>query len=277
MKRNAKQPGSRQGALSRILALLIVTVGIECSFGQGTIVHITFDGPPPIPGELYVFREYYEAGMAFVALKDPRGYGDFVRMNKYPYYPYPYNGTAYIQANLFAPIEVRSLAGLPFGLISVDLAEFDAGTPPETSTVRFIGFRSDGSVVTNRFTTDGLIWVEGVPDFQTFYFGPEFSEGLTRVWIERASWLDFSLDNLYVYIIPEPSPVLLSLGGGLLFLAVRGRRPCSNARGHLAAEECRRDAHLTTPVGPRGRPDAVWDQPQGGSNPKRRQNSSTGA
>lgn len=118
---------------------------------------------------------------------------------------------------------MRTLNQLPFGLVSVDLAEYAADNP-RSSTVRFIGFRSDGGVVTNTFTTDGLIWVEGVPDFQTFYFGPEFHEGLTRVWIERASWTSFCMDNLYVYVIPEPTAwALLSLGSGLLFWLPRRR------------------------------------------------------
>ncbi len=52
-------------------------------------------------------------------------------------------------------------------------------------------------------------------DFQTLYFGPEFS-GLVQVRIPTYGW---SLDNLVV-TIPEPS------AGGLLFLgAVFGRAP----------------------------------------------------
>lgn len=224
MKPVAGQSSRRCRSVRRTLAFWWIILGVSPCFGQGTIVHITFDGPPPIPGEEHGFREYYESGMAFIALPDNIGYRGFGRVNKYPYFPYAYNGTAYISFSPFGPIEVRSLNGMPFGLVSVDLAEEGAFEPVLPSTIRFVGYRWDGSVVTNQFTTDGLVWVGGVADFQTFYFGPEFSGGLTRVWIEQASWGGFALDNLYVSIIPEPcSGTILGLGAAVLLWSLRRR------------------------------------------------------
>ncbi len=98
-----------------------------------------------------------------------------------------------------------------FDLRSVDLAENSFSTEP--ATVQFVGYRPDGSFITTEFTTDGINDMTGpLADFQTFYFGPEFS-GLTRVEIPTFGW---SLDNL-VIAIPEPGGgVLLLLGAGLV-------------------------------------------------------------
>ncbi len=97
--------------------------------------------------------------------------------------------------------------GSEFGLSSVDLAEWSTDYP-EPVRVRFIGYKPDGSTVTTDLVTDGSIDGTGpLADFQTLYFGPEFS-GLVRVRIPTYGW---SLDNLVV-TIPEPS------AGGLLFL-----------------------------------------------------------
>ncbi len=97
--------------------------------------------------------------------------------------------------------------GSAFQMVSLDLAEFST-LYQEPLVVRFLGYHPDGSMVTTDFITDGIIDGTGpVADFQTFYFGPEFS-GLTRVEIPTYGW---SLDNLVV-TIPEPSV------GGLLFL-----------------------------------------------------------
>jgi hypothetical protein len=97
---------------------------------------------------------------------------------------------------------------------------------PYAVTVPFVGYRFDGSVVNTSFTTDGIIDGTGpIADFQTFYFGPEFS-GLTRVEIPTYGW---SLDNLYVSV-PEPGTVALMIFG--LVIAVgwglkrTSRQPC---------------------------------------------------
>ena len=90
---------------------------------------------------------------------------------------------------------------------------------PDAVTVHFIGYRSDGSIVTQDFTTDGIIDGTGPGvDFQTFHFGQEFS-GLTRVEIPTFGW---SLDNLVV--VPEPSTVALAIAGGpILWVRLRRR------------------------------------------------------
>jgi hypothetical protein len=63
------------------------------------------------------------------------------------------------------------------------------------------------------------------PNFQTFYFGPEFS-GLTRVEIPSYGW---SLDNLYVSV-PEPGTFALMILGMGTVVVLRFKRGRHEAR-----------------------------------------------
>jgi len=60
----------------------------------------------------------------------------------------------------------------------VDLTEYST-VVPDPVTIPFIGFRPDGSTVTNSFTTPGYSGT-GPLTFQTYLFGPEFI-GVNRV------------------------------------------------------------------------------------------------
>jgi hypothetical protein len=96
-----------------------------------------------------------------------------------------------------------------FDLIAVDLAEYSTFFQ-EPVSVRFLAYRTDGSIVTTTLVTDGIIDGTGpLADFQTFYFGAEF-RGLTRVEMPNSGW---SLDNLVVSV-PEPT------AGALLFTGI---------------------------------------------------------
>lgn len=190
------------------VAVPLVISLYQCQ-GQGT-VQITFDRPPVSP---VVVPNYSESGILFTAILDPQGYGGIYRVPSWAM-SYPYNGTAFIQCALISPVEVTSRSGLPFGLISVDLAE-QLKTIPNAVTAQFTGYRLDGSSVTASFTTDGIIGMPGVHDFQTFYFGPEFESGFSRVVISPGFPYLWSLDNLVVSI-PEPNlwpGVLLGITG----------------------------------------------------------------
>jgi hypothetical protein len=81
--------------------------------------------------------------------------------------------------------------------------------------VLFVGYHPDGSAITNRFTTDGIIDGTGpLADFQTFNFNGLGFTDLTRVEIPTSGW---SLDNLVV-ATPEPAGNgLLLLGGAMCF------------------------------------------------------------
>ena len=180
-------------------------------------IHITFDGPPiQPPGTAALVQRYEEAGMTFT----PIGLTGFVRVGENPVPGRPDNGSSYLQALLGSDLRFQFSSGSPFALMSVDLAEYST-VVPDAVTVHFIGYRADGSIVTQDFTTDGIIDGTGPGvDFETFHFGPEFSN-LTRVEIPTFGW---SLDNLVV--VPEPETWGLILLGAFVatILSRRGRR-----------------------------------------------------
>jgi hypothetical protein len=181
---------------------------------QGTLL-IDFDGPPVIPvGSAQLTQRYDEAGMSFA----PIGATGFVRQGGGVTF-YPQNGTTYLQAGLGSTLMFGFTNGSVFDLAAVDLAEYST-VVPNAVTVQFVGHKVDGSTVMANLTTDGIIDGTGpLADFQTFNFGPEFSN-LTRVEIPTFGW---SLDNLVVSI-PEPGTWALLLTGGLFLGALKFRR-----------------------------------------------------
>jgi hypothetical protein len=119
-------------------------------------------------------------------------------------------------------------SGDRFGMVSVDLAEFST-LYPTPRTVRFVGYRPDGSTVTTDFTTDGIIDGSGpLPDFQTFYFDSRFSD-LVRLEVPTPDW---ALDNMaFSYVVPEPGTTALVLLAGAVaafrLVKLRGRKGVS--------------------------------------------------
>jgi hypothetical protein len=191
----------------QLVALGPLFVLAQC-YGQGTFTRITFDGPPTQPpGTVYNTQQYHENDMSFTPLPGSVGFGraggGIAQL--------PDNGTAYLQAALGQSLTFSFINGSVFDMRSLDLAEYST-VVPDAETVHFIGYRLDGSIVTANFTTDGIIDGTGpLADFQTFYFGPEFSD-LARVEVPTFG----SLDNL-VLSVPEPGTgALVILGAALL-------------------------------------------------------------
>lgn len=193
-------------------ALMIFFSAVTICIGQGTFT-VTFDQPPPLPpaGSRYE-TNYFEAGMWLrrdppdVPLVLSRGFSGF-----------PDNGTTYLvpYGSAYGIGMVFSLAdGTPFDLKSVDISNY-----PTPSNGSFIGYLSDGSTVSTNFTPIG------VKTFQTYQFGPEFSN-LTRVEIPSAVPLtQWALDNIVFSAIPEPcASALMLFAGGLLAFGRRLRR-----------------------------------------------------
>lgn len=103
--------------------------------------------------------------------------------------------------------------GNPFSLLSIDLAEFNAGN----ATVEFTGFQSGGAEVSASFTLDGNAF-----GLETFLFSGFV--GLDRVeWDHDSPFHQF--DNI---VVAAPVPAVLpvaAIGFGALFLmSVRARR-----------------------------------------------------
>lgn len=120
----------------------------------------------------------------------------------------------YLQVPSGGGFEITSVIA-PFEALTIDLAEL-ATVFPTATTVTFFGDRSDGSVVAQTFTTDGLTTPSA---FETFTFDDDFTD-LVRLGTTTDL---FSADNLRMRAIPEPgASALLLLAGALTALR---RRP----------------------------------------------------
>ena len=200
--------------MKTVLPLSLFLIVVQCH-GQGTI---TFDGSPvQSPGTAKLVQEYIESGIWFIPLSWSDG---FVRRGAQPRPGWPDNGTAYLQASLGDSLRFGSMSGDVFNMESVDLAEY-SDVVPDAVTVRFVGYRHDGTIVTTDLKTDGIMDAGGpLADFQTFYFDSHFT-GLDRVEIPTYGW---ALDNL-VISIPEPGiRELMILGTVLMSLRFLKRK-----------------------------------------------------
>jgi PEP-CTERM motif len=216
VKTSSNPPYHRR--ISTALAALWLPLTLASAQGTFQSLTITFDGPPVIaPGTGRVVQQYYESGLSFTPIDPNAPFSGFER-----YGPstlgFADNGTVHLTASLGDSLKFSFINSLAFDLYSVDLAEYST-VVPDAVTVHFLGYRHDGSIVTTDFTTDGIIDGTGpLADFQTFYFGPEFTD-LDRVEIPTYRW---SLDNLVVSI-PEPATGALAIVGAAL-LGVRFRK-----------------------------------------------------
>src|SRR5437899_1568863 len=104
------------------LSLFVLLCVAAASHGQGTI-RITFEGPPPQPpGTDFAVTNYLESGMRFVPI--PPSY-DFGRSgsNQAPYWAD--DGSTYLEAGFGNSLRFSFTNGAPFGLVAVDLAEWN--------------------------------------------------------------------------------------------------------------------------------------------------------
>jgi hypothetical protein len=183
----------------RLTILSTVTTWVAAASGQGTI---TFDAH-----NNWVGTNYAESGMAF-RLIIPQGSSiDYFGIT-YGAGNTPSDGTPYMQwfrqNNPYNYVSLRLTNGSTFGLTSVWLADPTAPSPSQV-LIGFVGFKADGSTVTNTLTTPG----NGADYFLTYQFTPDFASSLTSVEIDATRW---AMDNL-VFVIPEPGTgSLLALG-----------------------------------------------------------------
>lgn len=181
--------------------------------GQGTL---QFNGPQYWSG-----TNYYEAGMRLHVVL-PRGGPTYDDMGIAPNGvggTFSQDGTPYMifhqQLNPYDYVAFSPTNGSLFGLTSVQLADPDS---PSSSLlpISFVGFRADGSTVTNTFMTPG----GGASSLLTYQFTSDFDAGLTGVEILSTRW---AMDNLV--FVPEPSAVSFVLLASGILTYVRMRRP----------------------------------------------------
>jgi hypothetical protein len=202
--------------LNFLATTTLILAGTVAAQGQGTIV---FGGQVAPYGTNYI-----EVGMQFRVIIPTRGSGDpsydsMVLASIPTAGNIPYSTTPYMAFfRQFSPDDYISFSltnGNIFGLTSVDLA--DPNSPSLSPVpISFVGFLSNGSTVTNTFTTPG----GGATTFQNYLFPSAFASGLTSVDIVATRW---AMDNL-VFTVPEPGTVSLLIIG-LLAFAARKQNP----------------------------------------------------
>jgi hypothetical protein len=206
------------GWLRRLVEVTVLLAGSFVAQGQGTI---TYNAHPYFAGTNYV-----ELGMQFrVIIPTP---GDYDVMGGIPagglLSNNPYNSTPYmifIRQSSPDDYVVFSLTnGYSFGLTSVYLA--DPNSPSSAQVpIMFEGFKADGSIVTNIFTTPG----NGATNLQNYSFSSDFLSGLTSVEIQAPRW---AMDNLVFgnVEVPEPAVGSLFVAALLMFGGWKLRKRC---------------------------------------------------
>jgi hypothetical protein len=210
----SRDSNSRGHRICAAIATLLLSLCSATS--QGTFT-VTLDGPPlQAPGTARIVQSYSESSVWFAPIPGSE-YG-FVRRGSNPIPGWPNDGTAYVQAGGGSTLMLGLDGGSSFDPVSVDLAEY-SDIVRDPVTVHFVGYRQDGTVLTDDITTAGVF--NGIaPVFQTFTFDSGFS-GLVRVEIPYSLW---SLDNLTLrHSVPEPGTGAL-LGVGAALLGIRRSR-----------------------------------------------------
>ncbi|MFC1462865.1 hypothetical protein ACFLQU_04585 [Verrucomicrobiota bacterium] len=148
------------------------------------------------------------------------------RDNGYQSWP-PSNGTAFIafkSTAVLQPAVLTNTAGITFSLKHVDLAEYSSQSMIYVD-VEFVGYRGDGSTVTNVFVMDKIIDGDGITnDWERFTFSAGFTN-LTHVEISQPGMMSnesYSMDNIRVgTIVTNPASIAgISATGGIATLTV---------------------------------------------------------
>jgi hypothetical protein len=210
---DSSYPMMRHAPTPRTATLLTMAVGagfLATCLAQGTLM-IRFEGEPP--GTERILGGYAESGVQFATLTPQSLY---LSGGGIP--GYPDNGTGYLE--IPAGSMAFSLDHFPpsfplalFDFLSFDAAEYDSSGP---STLTVVGYHPMAGTVTNYFTVSSQ-------NFQTFYLDSSF-ESVFRVDVLNAHW---SLDNVVLGGVPEPSAAALALLGALCGLGWRAlcRKP----------------------------------------------------
>jgi hypothetical protein len=187
------------------------------SIAGAATINLDFDHPiSQVPGVGVGVETYDQSGFEF---RDPTGTGSLIWNGPGEgQSPQASDGTSTLSVSSQGALELSSLDGSTFSLLSIDLSEYSTvfAVP---KVVPIFGDRADGTTVSIEFTTDGVIdGVGGLADFQTFTLPAEF-RNLVRV---RVPTFAFALDNVIVET-PEPRGVATLAAVALAVYGLRRR------------------------------------------------------
>ena len=140
----------------------------------------------------------------------------------------PFNGSPYLLSqNGVNPIVLSHADSVPFHLFAFDYGEQHVGFSQSASSVQVTGLLASGGSVVASFLMDGINDGSGpLNDFQLALLPDGFRnlDSVSFVGIGGPTSDRYSLDNIVVVAIPEPSTGLL-VAEGFLGLALFRRRP----------------------------------------------------
>lgn len=205
--------------LTAMLALAFLGLLPRCP-GQGTMT-IGFEGPgytggpsPQPPGTYVTISGYSESGVTFWNAYNP---GNFVLTGP-NVSGTPQDGTAYLGVTGGADLTFGLTSGGYFNFVSVDLAGANTSFPG--ASLEVVGYYPQAVTVTNYITVDSYLdrRANNLPDFETCYLSSQFQH-VYRVDVFSVSsdshYPPWSLDNVVIGGVPEPSTSVLLLIGAL--------------------------------------------------------------
>ena len=137
----------------------------------------------------------------------------------------PYNGTQYLTPFTSSIISLWNLSSQPFVLKSIDVAEYSA-TPNLVTLLRITGTKRGGGTVVATYNINHAVLGQ-LGDFQKLTFDENWSS-LERLTIVASDsnfrfFNGFSMDNVVLEVIPEPSTGVVAAVLACLIAARRRR------------------------------------------------------
>ena len=137
----------------------------------------------------------------------------------------PYNGTQYLTPFTSSIISLWNLSSQPFVLKSIDVAEYSA-TPNLVTLLRITGTKRGGGTVVATYNINHAVLGQ-LGDFQKLTFDENWSSLEKQTIVASDSnfrfFNGFSMDNIVLEVIPEPSTGMMAVVLACL-IAVRRRR-----------------------------------------------------
>jgi hypothetical protein len=158
------------------------------------------------PYDAPAIRSYPEKG--FVFWRDGEFWRLAVGQTNPPFatLPFPISGKQYSRFS-YDDNRCSNALGRTFSVLQVDIAEYSTWAPFRPNPT-FRGFRTDGSMVVQTFTLDGVIDGYGaLQDFQRFTFGPDF----TNVFQLAMDTAYCAIDNFIFDVDGSNMPPVVSL------------------------------------------------------------------